>query len=540
MFCFSFRMSTKRSTLSQRSFTGLITGILFLEVLAIVLSCQNSEAKKNFTQNPHQRLLEHLLAGYDRDGHPGGGKSVKVRVGAKVVRIVNIDEKNNALQAQWWMRQDWNNPDLTWDPKDFDGVKTVYVVPSKVWVPDVLLYNNADKDMDAAGALEKYKTKIALSYDGNNSWMAPAMFQSICNIDIKYFPFDEQQCHMKFASWAYDVSMLDVYVNPEETGVLKGIYQPSNEWDLVSVDAVRKEVKYTCCPNPYSEVLLTLNLERHSRYYVINLVFPCALIACMVFFTFVLPPECGERVSLCITILMAMTIFQELTSEKLPPSSDTFFLIGTYYTVAIFEIGMAIAATCIILNFYYSKTKMPGWIKTIFLKILAPVVRVKVRKRRFSMRESQRTTDAGHAQDIIHNPTFENFNHADGLAWVGEVFEQNPNVSITSVNLRKDSFTADDENDSSRSINNAGKNCNGNAKRNISTKRKEKPSFNKETTSESNEPSWQQMIEWQDEWRAASQVFDRVVIISSVLIGFVSAAVIFLQAPRVRKMLSLS
>ncbi len=204
---------------------------------------------------------------------------------------------------------------------------------------------------------------------------------------------------------------------------------------------------------------------------------------------------------------------------------------------------MAIAATCIILNFYYSKTKMPGWIKTIFLKILAPVVRVKVRKRRFSMRESQRTTDAGHAQDIIHNPTFENFNHADGglgLAWVGEVFEQNPNVSITSVNLRKDSFTADDENDSNRSINNAGKNCNGIAKRNISTKHKDKPSFNKETTTDSNEPSWQQMIEWQDEWRAASQVFDRVVIISSVLIGFVSAAVIFLQAPRVRQMLSLS
>lgn len=99
--------------------------------------------------------------------------------------------------------------------------------------------------MDAAGALEKYKTKVAVSYDGNNSWMAPAMFQSICNIDIKYFPFDEQHCHMKFASWAYDVSMLDVYVNPKETGKLKGIYQPSNEWDLISFDAERKEVRLT-------------------------------------------------------------------------------------------------------------------------------------------------------------------------------------------------------------------------------------------------------------------------------------------------------
>jgi len=115
----------------------------------------------------------------------------------------------------------------------------------------IVIHNNfsvlssADKDMDAAGALEKYKTKISLSYDGNNSWMAPTMFQSICRIDIKYFPFDEQHCYMKFASWAYDVSKLDVYVNHQETGIKKGIYQPSNEWDLISVVPVRNEVCLT-------------------------------------------------------------------------------------------------------------------------------------------------------------------------------------------------------------------------------------------------------------------------------------------------------
>ena len=104
------------------------------------------------------------------------------------------------------------------------------------------ILSSADKDMDAAGALEKYKTKISVSYDGNHSWMAPAMFQSICRIDIKYFPFDEQKCHMKFASWAYDVSRLDVYEHEKETGLLEGIYQQSNEWDLKSVDVVRNEV----------------------------------------------------------------------------------------------------------------------------------------------------------------------------------------------------------------------------------------------------------------------------------------------------------
>ena len=54
------------------------------------------------------------------------------------------------------------------------------------------------------------------------------------------------------------------------------------------------------------------------------------------------------------------------------------------------------------------------------------------------------------------------------------------------------------------------------------------------------EPTLHQIIEWQDEWRAASQVLDRLIIISSVVIGCVSAAVIFLQAPRVRQMLSFS
>lgn len=215
---------------------------------------------------------------------------------------------------------------------------------------------------------------------------------------------------------------------------------------------------------------------------------------------------------------------------------------GTYYTVAIFEIGLAIAATCIVLNFYYSKTKMPGWIKTVLLKTLAPLVRVKIRRRRLSKRESQRPTENGHAQDVIHNPTFESFNHADlglGRDWVGDVFEQNQSVSITSVNLRKDSISVNDDEDSSRNINNAGKNCNGIALRNVSTKRKEN-TFKNETTSELTEPSWQQVIEWQDEWRAASQVLDRVIIITSVFIGFVSAAVIFLQAPRVREMFSIS
>lgn len=69
-------------------------------------------------------------------------------------------------------------------------------------------------------------------------------------------------------------------------------------------------------------------LQRRTYYYVMSLILPCTLIACTIFLEFILPAESGERVGLGITILLSMAVFQELTSEKLPSSSEHFPLLG--------------------------------------------------------------------------------------------------------------------------------------------------------------------------------------------------------------------
>ena len=57
------------------------------------------------------------------------------------------------------------------------------------------------------------------------AWLTPALLIAKCPMNIKYFPFDEQECVFEFGSWTYDGSQLDVNVRDMEISLSKKIFQ---------------------------------------------------------------------------------------------------------------------------------------------------------------------------------------------------------------------------------------------------------------------------------------------------------------------------
>lgn len=332
-------------------------------------------------RNAEQDLIDYLFANYSKQARPVILPSISVNAtfGIELVQLIKVDDRNQFVTTKMWVRQKWTNMLLKWDPKKFDNLTTVQVEGHLVWSPDIVLYNNADDSF--TGGTIKYKTRISLHSDGTHVWLAPATFTSTCDIDIRYFPFDKQECKMKFGSWTFDKA--GISLSKDIRPLITSQYVNSSEWDIVGTKNIINSVKYKCCKEPFMDVTFTLILLRKPLYYVFNVITPCLVLVTTILFGFFLPPESGERISLTITILLAVAVFLQLVSDALPRNSDNIPVLAIFYMVVMAESAFSLVTTCVVLIIHYRSdekgtTPMPEWVKDLFLRKLAKYLGIRV------------------------------------------------------------------------------------------------------------------------------------------------------------------
>ncbi|XP_054742321.1 uncharacterized protein LOC129247286 [Anastrepha obliqua] len=335
----------------------------------------NLTARVGLAGYHEKRLLHDLLDPYNTLERPVLNESdpLQLSFGLTLMQIIDVDEKNQLLVTNVWLKLEWNDMNLRWNTSDYGGVKDLRIPPHRIWKPDVLMYNSADEGFDGT-----YQTNVVVRNNGSCLYVPPGIFKSTCKIDITWFPFDDQRCEMKFGSWTYDGFQLDLQLQDETGGDISS-YVLNGEWELLGVPGKRNEIYYNCCPEPYIDITFAIIIRRRTLYYFFNLIIPCVLIASMALLGFTLPPDSGEKLSLGVTILLSLTVFLNMVAETMPATSDAVPLLGTYFNCIMFMVASSVVSTILILNYHHRNAdthEMSEWIRIVFLCWLPWILRM--------------------------------------------------------------------------------------------------------------------------------------------------------------------
>lgn len=208
----------------------------------------------------------------------------------------------------------------------------------------------------------------------NILWVPPAIYKSSCTIDVKYFPFDEQVCEMRFGSWTFDAHQ--VRIKREKPMVNLEDYLPSGTWDIISVPAQEFHSK----DSDRMELVYQFRIRRKTLFYTVNLIIPTVLISFLSIFVFYLPTDEGEKMTLCISILLALVVFLLLVSKILPPTSMVIPLISKYLIFTLMMNIVTILNTVIIINWNYRTPRthnMPKWVRIVFIEFFPKILFMK-------------------------------------------------------------------------------------------------------------------------------------------------------------------
>ncbi|XP_055938211.1 acetylcholine receptor subunit alpha-like 1 [Argiope bruennichi] len=324
-----------------------------------------------------KRLYDDLINGYNSLIRPVGNNSdrLTVKMGLRLSQLIDVNLKNQIMTTNVWVEQEWNDYKMRWDPDDYGGVTKLHVPAELIWLPDIVLYNNADGNYEVT-----IMTKAILHFDGMVHWKPPAIYKSSCLMDVEYFPFDEQTCFMKFGSWTYDGYTVDLkhkHQKEEEPEIPMGIdlseFYLSVEWDIMAVPARRKERFYSCCEEPYPDITYNITIRRKTLFYTVNLIIPCVAISFLSILVFYLPSDSGEKVSLSISIMLSLGVFFLLLSEIIPPTSLTVPLLGKYLLFTMILVSFSVMVTIAVLNVNFRSPathRMAPWVRRVFLEIL--------------------------------------------------------------------------------------------------------------------------------------------------------------------------
>ncbi|XP_070647083.1 5-hydroxytryptamine receptor 3C-like [Bos indicus] len=237
-----------------------------------------------------------------------------------------------------------------------------------LWLPDIFIEELMDTDQTPPGLM------AYINSNGHIKYSKPMRVTSICNLDIFYFPFDEQNCTLTFRSFVYTVEKMVLGMEQDVQEILEtsqNIIWNKGEWVL---QGIHQMMKMTAGTNDYNQIVFYVAIRRRPTLYVINLLVPSSFLVAIDALSFYLPAESENRASFKMTLLLGYNVFLLMMNDLLPSSSTS--LISVYFALCLSLMVLSLLETIFITYLLHLATTqpppMPRWLHSLLLHCTSP------------------------------------------------------------------------------------------------------------------------------------------------------------------------
>lgn len=172
---------------------------------------------------------------------------------------------------------------------------------------------------------------------------------------------------MKFGSWTYDGAQVDLLLVDDE--VDKRDFFDNGEWEIITATGIKGNRTDGRCWYPF--ITYSFIIRRLPLFYTLFLIVPCIGLSFLTVLVFYLPSYKGEKISLCTSVLVSLTVFLLVIEEIIPSSSKVIPLIGEYLVFTMIFVTLSIVVTVFAINVHHRSSSthhtMAPWVRKIFL-----------------------------------------------------------------------------------------------------------------------------------------------------------------------------
>ena len=180
-----------------------------------------------FAVDEDQKLKAKLFASYSADVLPSLPLNVSMQI--NILSIETLDIVTGTAKLSVFLRSEWIDPALTWNPSDYGGQEYTYypteaILSKPIYVPEIYCSTCLSNSFTF--------TRARGNYTGGVFWSRYGTITILVPFSVENFPYDSQTIGMNFYLWGLPRSMIALWpmdplilMDPEN-------YISNVEWDI--------------------------------------------------------------------------------------------------------------------------------------------------------------------------------------------------------------------------------------------------------------------------------------------------------------------